>query len=95
MEKGGVQYRIGEGCYHRSKATTVGPRILWGPWLVEVMGSPHRTSVSRDTVRFKSASGSLTVDLRSNRISSAGHVCPTVAPYPGQQRDILLPQIGD
>jgi hypothetical protein len=71
MEKHGVQYRLGDGCYHRSKATAVGTRVLWAPWLLEVMGSSHTASLSGHTVVFKSASGSLTVDLRSNRISSA------------------------
>jgi hypothetical protein len=71
MEKDGVQYRLGEGCYHRSKATPIDTRILWASWLLEVMGSRHAARVSGDTVVFKSATGSLTVDLHSNRIRSA------------------------
>jgi hypothetical protein len=71
MDRDGIEYRLKNYCFHRSKATHVSPRVLWAGWVAEILASRYTAKVSGDAVLYESAKGTLTVDRRTNLMRSA------------------------
>ncbi len=71
MDRDGVEYRLKNYCFHRSKATHFSPRVLWAGWVAEILATHYTAKVSGDTVVYESAKGTVTVDRRTSLMRSA------------------------